>query len=53
MIHAITYFALLIAPDGHVSKVRGLPSPEACVAVVVSYRADVPGGKGSCWKEYK
>ncbi len=46
---AVYYIALLIAPDGHATSVRvDSPKPEACVAVVVAYRQDVPGGKGSC-----
>jgi hypothetical protein len=50
MIHAAVYFiALLIAPDGHATSVRvDSPDPQVCVDVVVAYRQDVPGGKGSC-----
>ena len=47
---ALSYIALLIAPDGHVARVPDLKTPEDCVAVVSAYRSEVPGGRGTCVK---
>jgi hypothetical protein len=48
MLTVVAYIALLIAPDGHVTEVRDLPTPRACVAVVRAYKQEVAGGKGTC-----
>ena len=50
MLTVLAYIALLIAPDGHVTEVRNLMTPEDCVAVVNAYRSEVPGGRGTCAK---
>lgn len=44
----LVWLCLLIAPDGHPTEVRNLPSREACVAVAQAYKSEVRDGKATC-----